>query len=94
MLVPWIRDAIRVQLCVWRLTAKLVTPHESTPTHTRRFTGVEYNARARLLMYRSPAAEQLPKTERLPGTVAVVSGGAADQPVVSVPPHLPVTVSM
>jgi NCAIR mutase (PurE)-related protein len=26
-------------------------------------------------------SEQLPKVERLPGTVAVVSGGAADQPV-------------
>ncbi|KAF5839711.1 Phosphoribosylaminoimidazole carboxylase pure domain-containing protein [Dunaliella salina] len=43
--------------------------------------GVEYNARARLLAFRSPISDQLPKVERLPGTVAVVSAGAADQPV-------------
>lgn len=66
--------------------------HPSHPAHAlqqqprappARSTGVEYNARARLLVYRSPIGDQLPKIERLPGTVAVVSAGAADQPVVS-----------
>eukprot|EP00199_Chlamydomonas_sp_CCMP681_P001717 CAMPEP_0119108198 /NCGR_PEP_ID=MMETSP1180-20130426/13521_1 /TAXON_ID=3052 ORGANISM="Chlamydomonas cf sp, Strain CCMP681" /NCGR_SAMPLE_ID=MMETSP1180 /ASSEMBLY_ACC=CAM_ASM_000741 /LENGTH=359 /DNA_ID=CAMNT_0007093789 /DNA_START=297 /DNA_END=1377 /DNA_ORIENTATION=- len=43
--------------------------------------GVEYNARARLLTLHSPIADQLPKTERLPGSVAVVSGGSQDQSI-------------
>ncbi|MEW5312406.1 MAG: hypothetical protein WDW38_004044 [Sanguina aurantia] len=40
--------------------------------------GVEYNARSRTLVLRSPLADTLPKQERLPGSVCVVSGGTAD----------------
>lgn len=43
--------------------------------------GVEYNVRARILTLRSPIADTLPRQERLPGTVAVVSGGTPDQAV-------------
>lgn len=43
--------------------------------------GVEYNARARTLKLKSPSAEQLPKTPRLPGSVAIVSADTADQGV-------------
>lgn len=39
---------------------------------------VEYHTIARILMYRSPNFHQLPKQQRLPGTVAVVTAGTAD----------------
>mmetsp|Transcript_23590 Transcript_23590/g.51763 ORF Transcript_23590/g.51763 Transcript_23590/m.51763 type:complete len:351 (+) Transcript_23590:188-1240(+) len=39
---------------------------------------IEYNARAKTLSMRSPNADDLPKPQRLPGTVAVVSGYSSD----------------
>lgn len=57
--------------------------HPSFSLHVRPFiSGVEYNVRARILTLRSPIADTLPRQERLPGTVAVVSGGTPDQAVV------------
>lgn len=43
--------------------------------------GVEYNARAHTLKLRSSNADQLPKTPRLPGSVAIVTADTADQAV-------------
>lgn len=39
---------------------------------------MEYNARSHTLLLRSPQADTLPKQERLPGSICVVSGGTAD----------------
>lgn len=40
--------------------------------------GVEYQARARTLLLRSPNAEALPRRPKLPGSVAIVTAGTAD----------------
>lgn len=51
-------------------------------TTTAQIVGsIEYNARARILTLKSPIAGELPKQERLPGTVAIVSAGTADMGV-------------
>lgn len=43
---------------------------------------LDYHEKARIMTLRSPLWDQLPKTERLPGTVAVVSAGTADARIV------------
>ena len=46
-------------------------PHAISPD-------VDYNPRARVVTYRSPFADTMTKTPKLPGSVAVISSGTAD----------------